>query len=196
MATAAHQEAELQQLLARVALQDRAALRALYDATASRLLAVAQRVLDDRAAAEDVIQDTFVTVWQRAAQFPQLRTSPLAWLTTIARHRAIDLLRRRRPETPLAWTDDEGRAHQHDVADPGATPPEQIEQQQDDGRLAWCMGRLADEPRQAVLLAYHEGLTHEQLARRLRRPLGTVKAWVRRSLLQLKRCLEGAEAAL
>jgi RNA polymerase sigma-70 factor (ECF subfamily) len=58
------------------------------------------------------------------------------------------------------------------------------------------VGRLADEPRQAVLLAYYEGLTHEQLALRLRRPLGTVKAWVRRSLLQLKSCLEGAEAAI
>ncbi|MFT3818100.1 MAG: sigma-70 family RNA polymerase sigma factor [Rubrivivax sp.] len=196
MAAAPNDDAALQQLLARVALQDRAALRTLYDATAGRLLAIVQRMLDDRAAAEDVIQDTFVAVWQRAPQFPQLRTSPLAWLTTIARHRAIDLLRRRRPETPLAWTDDEDQEHQHDVADPGAAPPEQIEQQQDDGRLAWCVGRLADEPRQAVLLAYYEGLTHEQLALRLRRPLGTVKTWVRRSLQQLKACLEGAEATI
>lgn len=190
--TPATDEATLHSLLARVALHDRAALRALYDATAGRLLAIAQRMLDDRASAEDVVQDTFVTVWQRAAQFPQLRTSPLAWLTTITRHRAIDLLRRRRPETPLAWHDDDGREHQHDIADETAAPPEAIEQRQDERRLAHCMGRLDDEPRRALQLAYYEGLTHEQLALRLERPLGTVKAWVRRSLLQLKGCLEAS----
>lgn len=183
-------EATLQMLLSRVALQDRAALRSLYDATAGRLLAIVQRMLDDRALAEDVIQDTFVTVWARAAQFPALRTSPLAWLTTIARHRAIDLKRRRRPETPLAWTDAEGVEHQHDVVDEGETPAEQLQAQQEDQRLGHCMGQLDAEPRRAVMLAYHEGLTHEQLAARLQRPLGTVKTWVRRSLLQLKSCLE------
>lgn len=185
-------EATLQMLLSRVAMQDRAALRSLYDATAGRLLAVVQRLLDDRALAEDVIQDTFVAVWQRAAQFPALRTSPLAWLTTIARHRAIDLLRRRRPETPLAWTDAEGVEHQHDVADEADAPVDQLQARQQDQRLAHCMGELDAEPRRAVMLAYHEGLTHEQLAARLQRPLGTVKTWVRRSLQQLKTCLEGA----
>lgn len=187
-------DASLQALLARVALQDRAALRALYDAAAGRLLAIALRLLDDRAAAEDVVQDTFVNVWQRAAQFPQLRTSPMAWLTTMVRHRAIDQLRRRRPETSLTWHDADGQEHQHDVADEAATPAERIEQSQDEGRLSRCMGRLGDEPRQALMLAYYEGLTHEQLAARLARPLGTVKAWVRRSLQQLRGCLESLEA--
>lgn len=185
-------EATLQTLLSRVALQDRAALRSLYDASAGRLLAIVQRMLDDRALAEDVIQDTFVTVWQRAAQFPQLRTSPLAWLTTIARHRAIDLMRRRRPETSLTWQDDDGQEHQHDVADDNGTPQDQLQDRQDDSRLSHCVGTLDEAPRQAVLLAYYEGLTHEELAQRLKRPLGTVKTWVRRSLLQLKSCLEAA----
>jgi RNA polymerase sigma-70 factor, ECF subfamily len=185
-------EATLQSLLSRVALQDRAALRSLYDATAGRLLAIVQRMLDDRAMAEDVIQDTFVTVWQRAAQFPQLRTSPLAWLTTIARHRAIDLMRKRKPETSLTWQDDDGQEHQHDVADDSGTPQDQLQGRQDDSRLSHCVGTLDEAPRQAVLLAYYEGLTHEELAARLQRPLGTVKTWVRRSLLQLKTCLEGA----
>jgi RNA polymerase sigma-70 factor, ECF subfamily len=185
-------DATLQTLLSRVALQDRNALRQLYDATAGRLLAIVQRMLDDRAMAEDVIQDTFVTVWQRAAQFPQLRTSPLAWLTTIARHRAIDLLRKRKPETSLTWQDDDGQEHQHDVIDASGTPQDQLQDRQDDSRLSQCVGRLDEAPRQAVLLAYYEGLTHEELAVRLKRPLGTVKTWVRRSLLQLKTCLEGA----
>jgi RNA polymerase sigma-70 factor (ECF subfamily) len=183
-------DAQLQQLLSRVALHDRAALRSLYDATAGRLLAIVQRMLDDRAAAEDVIQDTFITVWSRAAQFPQLRTSPLAWLTTIARHRAIDLMRRRRPETSLTWRDADGHEHQHDIVDETATPLDQLQRRQYEGQLTQCVDRLDDAPRQAVLLAYFEGLTHEQLAARLQRPLGTVKTWVRRSLQQLKACLE------
>ncbi len=183
----------LERLLGRVALQDRAALRELYRAVAGRLLAVANRVLDDRAAAEDVLQDAFVTVWTRAAQFPALRTSPLAWLTTIVRHRAIDLLRRRRPETPLQWTDSEGREHAHDVADESGSPLDRLLATQSEGRLGECLGAIEPEPRAAVALAYFEGLTHDELARRLGRPLGTVKAWIRRSLLRLRECLgEGA----
>ena len=182
-------EATLHALLGRVALRDQAALRELYRACAGRLLAVALRMMNDRAIAEDVVQDTFVTVWTRAAQFPLLRASPLAWLTSIARHRAIDLLRRRRPETPLQWQDGEGREHQHDAADPSGSPLDRLLEHQAEGRLGECMGRLETEPRHALALAYYEGLTHEQVATRLGRPLGTVKAWVRRSLLRLKDCL-------
>jgi RNA polymerase sigma-70 factor (ECF subfamily) len=182
-------EAALHHMLGRIALQDRAALRELYDAVAGRLLAVATRLLDDRTAAEDVVQDAFVTVWTRASQFPTLRTSPLAWLTSITRNRAIDMLRRRRPETPLQWTDAEGEERTHDVAAEGGAPMDLLIAQQADERLAECLGRLEAEPRQALALAYYEALTHEQVAARLRRPLGTVKAWVRRSLLRLKDCL-------
>jgi RNA polymerase sigma-70 factor (ECF subfamily) len=150
---------------------------------------VTTRILGDRASAEDVLQDTFMTVWTRASQFPALRTSPLAWLTAIARNRAIDLLRKRRPETPLHWTDSEGREHAHDVTDESGSPLEQLLAAQADGRLGECMGRIESEPRAAITLAYFEGLTHDELARRLGRPLGTVKAWVRRGLLRLRDCL-------
>lgn len=182
-------EATLQALLGRVALQDRGALRKLYDATEGRLLAIVVRMLDDRAAAEDVVQDTFVTVWTRAAQFPALRTSPLAWLTTIARHRAIDVLRRHRPETPLAWHDSQGEEHTHDVADESGSPLDHLLERQAEGRLGVCIDHLDAAPRKAVLMAYYEGLTHEELAKRLSKPLGTVKTWIRRSLLHLKDCL-------
>lgn len=187
--SAADLDTQLREALARVALQDRAALQTVYQLAGGRLLAIVQRMLDDRAAAEDVLQDTFLLVWQKAGQFPTLRTSPLAWLTTMARHRAIDLLRRRRPETPLEWTDSHGQTHQHDVAAPGASPLQQLLDQQADGQLGLCLGRLEPDPRQAVTLAYLEGLTHDELARRLDKPLGTVKAWIRRSLLRLRDCL-------
>lgn len=182
-------EATLHALLGRVALQDRRALRELYDACAGRLLAIALRMLDDRASAEDVVQDTFVTVWTRASQFPVLRTNPMAWLTSITRHRAIDVLRRRRPETPLQWTDADGGEHVHDAVDESALPLQQMIERQTDGRLADCLGRIESEPRQVLALAYYEGLTHEELARRTGRPLGTVKSWVRRCLLRLKDCM-------
>lgn len=179
----------LEALLSRIALHDRAALRELYGLTGGRLLAIAERVLNDRAAAEDVLQDTFVAVWQKAARFPTLRTSALAWLTTMARHRAIDVLRRRRPETPLQWTDADGRERAHDVADPAPGPLQQLLAHQAEGQLGQCLGALDPEPRHALTLAYAEGLTHDELAARLQRPLGTVKAWIRRSLVRLRDCL-------
>ena len=185
-------EATLHSLLSRVALQDRVALRELYRAAAGRLLAVAFRMLNDRGAAEDVVQDTFITVWTRAGQFPTLRASPMAWLTSIARNRAIDLLRRRRPETSLHWHDDEGKERHHDVRDESGSPMEQLQARQADGRLGECLAIIDIEPRTALTLAYYEGLTHDELAARLGKPLGTVKAWIRRSLQRLKDCMGDA----
>lgn len=185
-------DADLHLLLARVALQDQAALQQLYKASASRLLAVAFRVLGDRGAAEDALQDTFITVWTRAPQFPALRTSPLAWMTAIIRNRAIDVLRKRRPETPLTWHDADGHEHQHDIADDGSSPLDQLLTAEADGLLGRCLGQIDAEPRAALQLAYFDGLTHEQLALRIDRPLGTVKAWVRRSLLRLRDCMAGS----
>lgn len=179
----------LDQLLSRIALQDRRALRELYDATVDRLLAIAARLLDDRAAAEDVVQEVFVTVWTRADQLPELRQHPLAWLTAMVRNRAIDVLRRRRPEVPMQWTGHDGEEHSHDIADASGAPPDQLQAAQGEHHLEDCLGELEDEPRQAVLLAYFEGLTQPELAARLGRPLGTVKAWVRRSLGRLRDCL-------
>jgi RNA polymerase sigma-70 factor (ECF subfamily) len=185
-----HDAAELSALLARVALHDRMALRTLYEATAPRLLAIAQRLLDDRGAAEDVVQDAFVTVWTRASSFPTLHTHPLAWLTSIVRNRAIDQLRRRRPEVPLDLDIDDAPALQ--LAAEGPTPPEALMARQSEGKLDECVNRLEDEARRALLLAFYDGLTHEALAARLQKPLGTVKAWLRRSLLRLRDCLAAA----
>ncbi len=179
----------LNHLLSRIALQDRQALRELYDQTASRLLAVAHRMLRDQAAAEDVLQDVFVTVWSRASQYPAVHSHPMAWLTSMVRNRAIDLMRKAKPEVPLQWQGDDGEEHSHDVADESASPMERLMAAQSDDRLNDCIGQLDAEPRLAVMLAYYEGLTHADLAERMARPLGTIKAWVRRSLLRLKDCM-------
>lgn len=184
----------LEDLIQAVAQQDGLALRRLFEATSGRLLAIANRVLDDRGAAEDVLQEVYMGLWHRAASIPQPCRQPLAWLTTLVRNRAIDVVRRRRPEQPLQWVDADGEEREIDLADESAAPPEQIEQAQEDARLAACVQGIAEEPRQALLLAYYEGLTHQEVAARLARPLGTVKAWVRRSLLSLQACLGAVPA--
>lgn len=185
----------LEPLIRRVAQRDAQAFRALYDATASRLLAIALRVLNDRGAAEDVLQEVFLGIWNRATSIPEPCRQPLAWLTTMVRNRAIDSMRRRRPEVPLQWQGEDGEEHGYDVVDESAGPPEQMQAVQEDARLGHCLGRIDDEPRRALMLAYYEGLTHVEVAERLARPLGTVKAWVRRSLLSLQACLQAGDDA-
>lgn len=142
-------------LLARRAAQhDAQAFRSLFEATSGRLLAVAMRVLDDRGQAEDVLQEVYLALWNRAAAMPEACRAPLAWLTTLVRHRAIDIVRRRRPEVPLQWRDADGEERSVDIADEGPAPPEQLEALQEDARLAHCLGTIQEEPRQALMLAY------------------------------------------
>ena len=180
-------------LIEQVARHDGAAFRRLFEATSGRLLAIALRVLRDRGAAEDVLQETYLGIWNRAAMIPQPCRQPLAWMTTLVRNRAIDAVRKRRPEVPLQWQDADGQERSHDIVDAKATPPEQLQGVQEDARLGSCLGSIQEEPRQALMMAYYDGLTHVEIAERLTRPLGTIKAWVRRSLLSLHDCL-GAQA--
>lgn len=179
-------------LLARISLGDRAAFKALYDTAAGRLLAVAMRLLNDRGAAEDVVQEVFVSIWNASSEAANPAQRSLAWLCVVTRNRALDVLRRRKPETPLHWTNEEGEEVFHDVAADTATPLEQLQAEQDSGQLGRCLEALDPEPRLAIMLAYCEGLTHVELAERLKRPLGTIKAWTRRNLLRLRDCMEAA----
>ena len=181
---------EVSELLARIGLRDAQAFEALYRRVAGRLMAVALRVMQDRAAAEDVLQEVFAAIWNRADAAAPGQHRTLAWLCVVTRHRAIDLLRKRRPEEPLHWRGDGGEEHMHDVPADDASPIDQLLAREDDAQLAHCMGELEPEPRRALLLAFHDGLTHAQIAQRMARPLGTVKAWTRRSLQRLKGCME------
>jgi len=178
-------------LLARIALGDQGAFRSLHDLVGSRLLAVAMRVTQDRSMAEDVLQEVLVTVWKQNGVRPAGQTLTLAWLCVVTRHRAIDAVRKLQPTTPLSWQDDDGEEHQHDVADDTASPLSQLLEFESDQLMKRCLKSLDELPRQAVLLGYFEGLTHMEIAARLQRPLGTVKAWIRRSLSGLKLCMEG-----
>jgi RNA polymerase sigma-70 factor (ECF subfamily) len=180
-------DSELRQLLARVAEADKAAFARLYDRVSGRLFGVIGRILPRTELAEDALQETFVRIWQRAKTYDETIASPMAWMATIARNQAIDLRRRSAEKLSAAAAElDET------LADTSPDPEALAEQAGDLRQLKDCMGRLPDERQQMVLLAYRQGFTREELAERFKRPVTTVKTLLRRSLIALKECLDGA----
>ncbi len=171
--------------IAQVARGDRQALRSLYDQTAPKLFAVCLRIVGDRGEAEEVLQEVYVTVWQRAGSFDPGRASPLTWMTTIARSRSIDRLRaggRRRPAAPI----EEALA----IHDPGDDAATQLEGAEERRRLLNCLEEIEARQAAAIREAFFGGLTYAELATRDGVPLGTMKSWIRRGLMQLRGCLE------
>jgi RNA polymerase sigma-70 factor (ECF subfamily) len=172
----------LQELLRKTATGDAAAFAQLYKDTAGKLFGVAVRIAGRGEIAEDALQECFVTVWQRAAEYDPRRGAALSWLAAIARNCTIDRLRRRgaRPEGHVASEEDFARLVAPDSASQGAELR----------ALRDCLDELDEQPRRAVLLAYLYGLTREELAVQLAVPVGTAKSWIRRSLDRLRRCLD------
>ena len=189
----------LERHLARSALGDRQAFAELYRQTCGHLYAVVLRIQPDRAIAEDLLQEVYVAVWTAAGGSDAGRAQPLTWLTQIARNRAIDSLRRAqaqpRFDTGPHDVDDDGEAAADayaQVADPAAGPAALLEQASDALQLQRCMAHLSAQQRQTVALAFFDGLSHSEVAERLRQPLGTVKSWARRALATLRGCLDRA----
>jgi RNA polymerase sigma-70 factor (ECF subfamily) len=177
------QTRDLIALLGRVADGDRDAFSELYAATSAKLHGVVWRILPAKDRAEDVLQDTYVRIWNRAATYDPMRASPIAWMAAIARNRAIDEVRRR----PLVSIEDTPQAL--DVPAEGLDPLDAAQQSEELRRLNDCLQALEDERRQIVLLAYHSGLSRDELAARFGHPVGTIKVWLHRSLAQLRKCL-------
>ena len=186
---------ELSRLLARAGLGDRAAFATLYEQSASHLLGVVMRIQRDRAQAEDILQEVYVNVWRAAKSFDAAQSQPLTWLTSIARNRAIDSLRRSNTQpqlqTNFSTTDEETDVYDT-VADDAPGPLDLLSRASDARALSTCMQTLSAQQRQSVALAFFDGLSHAEVATNMRQPLGTVKSWVRRALLSLKSCLETA----
>jgi len=177
------EQSRLAELLARSALGDRVAFAGLYAATRAKLFAVSLRIVRESPLAEEVLQDSFVSIWNHAADYAQAKSAPSTWMTAIVRNRSLDILRRTREEPDV---DDTLTAA---LVDASASPSRDAERRGAAHSLAECLEELDAEQRQTIALAFHHGLTHSELAAHLRRPLGTVKTHIRRGLLRLKDCL-------
>lgn len=177
-------DSELIALLGRVARGDQSAFKQLYDSMSPRLYGLCMRMLRRQDLAEEVLQDAFVRIWHHAGEYHEERGTPAGWMLTIARYRALDVLRRQRFEY----------ATDHDtliaLADELPSPRENGWDDETFLALQGCLEEINSQQRESILRAYYHGMSHEQLASALEAPLGTVKSWVRRGLHGLKRCLE------
>ncbi len=172
---------ELVQLLRESFRGNQDAFEQLYKKSSPRLFAIALRLLKDRTQAEEVLQEAFVQIWHNASEYHSERGDVLAWMTTIVRYRALDHLRLKKREAVINEDTD---WELYDIESSyGRQSTQEI-------ALVGCMSELNMDQRNSISLAFFEGLTHEELAGRLSKPLGTVKAWVRRGIQSLKKCLE------
>ena len=181
----------LAHLLSRVALGDQAAFGEFYGQTSAHLYGVALRILKDAAAAEEILQEAYVNVWHHAGAYEVAKSQPLTWLTSIVRNRCLDQLRRREIDTVSMTTDDDD-APPFDLPADAMTPAEMLLAGAEARSVRECVDALDAGPKQAIALAFYQGLSHTELASHLREPLGTVKSWVRRGLERLKSCLDRA----
>lgn len=191
---------EIKRLLLRAAARDEGAGEAfgrLYRLTASLVLGVAQRVVGRRELAEEVLHDTFVKIWNAAGSFDPLASQPVAWMVAIARNRALDLVASADHARVESVTDltHEGDADEvldrfYDFSAAGAGADEAEDLRRARGFLRRCLGELAAVERQVLVLSYHHGMSHGDLAAHMAKPLGTVKTWVRRGMENLRACVE------
>jgi RNA polymerase sigma-70 factor, ECF subfamily len=176
-------QAELVWLLAAVAKGDKAAFERLYGATRAKLYGVLLRILGRPELADDVMQETYLKVWQMAGKFDPTVASPITWMVAIARNRAIDIARKK------ADLSVEDSPEALGVAAETPPPLARREMTEELRRLLTCLGKLDPEKQRIVLLAYYSGWSREQLAQKLDIPVNTIKTWLRRSLLEIRECM-------
>jgi RNA polymerase sigma-70 factor, ECF subfamily len=170
-------------LISRVAMRDQKAFSDLYNRTSPKLFAVCLRILKNRSDAEEVLQEVFVKVWQRADRFVASGNPAMGWLTAIARNSSIDAIRARKPVA------DEIDAV-YDLADVEPDPEQQAVIKGEGRRIDICMDSLEKGRAQAVRSAYVEGLSYQELADLYAVPLNTMRTWLRRSLIKLRECMD------
>ena len=180
------QAAELAKLMARSALGDQVAFAELYDLTARRIHGVVLRVLRSPEHAEEVTQEVYVEVWQQSARYTQIKGSVLAWIATMAHRRAVDRVR--------SVSSEVNRDHRYayQSLDPEVDRVwDSVAQRHDVDRVRQAMQSLTSIQRQALTLAYFDGMTQSQIAELLELPLGTVKTRIRDALKRLGEILGG-----
>jgi RNA polymerase sigma-70 factor, ECF subfamily len=163
-------------LVARIRAGDQQALSELYDRYSHVVYGVALRILQDTGAAEDILQDIFLQLWRKPDAFDSSRGSLAAWLAVIARHRSIDRLRRRRPETDI----------EDCVIAGGADPRDETERTLVIEKVRVVMNEMSSDQRTAMEMAFFQGLTHTEIAEKTGEPLGTIKTRIRSGLQTLR----------
>lgn len=176
-------EESLDALLERTASGDKIALRSLYDRTSGRLFAICLRIARNRTLAEDFLQEAFARVWERAPQFDRRRGSALAWMIALTRHHAIDVIRTRGREVLSADGKEFERPDQSTLAP--------AEAWLDLPAISRALAELDDGPRRAILHAYLDGMSYQEIGAALGIPIGTAKTWVSRGIAKLRRSLDG-----
>jgi RNA polymerase sigma-70 factor (ECF subfamily) len=177
----------LKRTLANVAGGDRAAMSELYRATSAKLYAVCLRIVRDDAEAEEVLQEVYLTVWKRAAAYDPEKASPITWLAAVARNRAIDRLRAAGARVVRSSGPIDGAL---ELADPSSDAEARLSHSEESRRLKRCLEGIDPDHAGLIRSAFFGGLSYSDLAQAAGRPLGTVKTWIRKGLMNLKVCLE------
>lgn len=175
---------DLMRLLGRVASQDRTAFAQLYERMSGRMFGLCQRLAGQQELAEEALQDAFIRIWHHASEYHSERGSPVTWMLTIARYRTLDLMRARKVRHSA------GDSALDQLEDERSGPLDESIRLDGSLALTGCLEELSSSQRDTILLSYYRGFTHEELSSALSTPIGTVKSWIRRGLLTLKRCLE------
>jgi RNA polymerase sigma-70 factor (ECF subfamily) len=162
---------------------DRAALQEIYRREAGAMIGIAARIVKRRELAEEVVQESFIAIWRFASRFDPSIGSGRAWLFQIVRNRALNMLRDTSRELPTE--DDVLNA----AVDAGADSENAFEMLANNSALKRCLEELEPHRRQGILLAFVEGMSHGEIAAKLKVPLGTTKSWLRRSLIALRECM-------
>lgn len=181
---------ELKAAIARLADGDKSALEFIYQATSAKLFGICLRILGDRDDAEDALQDVYISLWRSAGRYDPERASPISWLATFARNRAIDRLRSAQSGGAQITRGSAPVEDAIDIRDTAPLADEQLETQESDAKVHGCIAKLEDRQRAAIRTAFFNGATYAEMAETQDVPLGTMKSWVRRGLAKLKKCLE------
>jgi RNA polymerase sigma-70 factor (ECF subfamily) len=177
----------LRELLQGCARREESAFTDLYHGSSKILYAALYRLLRREALAQECLQEAYLKIWYRAAEYKSQEAAPLTWMSTIARNQAIDMLRRQKREVIEA--DSKEMAEE---VDKDASPEDHVLARSDEVVLGFCINQLKSDQRQLFVLAYYKGLSHTELAEQTNLPIGTVKTWMRRGLADLKNCMQPA----
>ncbi len=176
------------ELLRQIAAGDRAAFAAFYDKYSTLLYSIALKILNDSAEAQDVLQETFLQLWEKAPNFDPALGKASSWVAILARNKAVDKLRASQRRSRLA---DEAGAQEAIVAEGAKTANESVYGREKSAMVNSALASLPPDQRRPIELAYFSGLSQSEIADVLQEPLGTIKARIRRGLLKLRDQLEG-----